>query len=55
MVLVYCEAYDDKKQAQARERWSKTLEGGAQLRADLAARGILGADGLLRQRGSSAG
>ncbi|MFT7604390.1 MAG: putative endonuclease [Saprospiraceae bacterium] len=52
LVLIYLEQFDSKKEAMARERWSKLLEGGVELSGLLIEKGILSMDKKLK--GSSA-
>jgi putative endonuclease len=44
LVLIYAESYPEKGTAMARERWAKSLEGGAGLKALLLEKGILDQD-----------
>ena len=53
LVMIYLEGFASKSEAQSRERWSKTLEGGAALRHRLVELGILEEDYTLST--SSAG
>ena len=48
LILIYLEEYPTKKQALERERFSKTPEGGIQLRQVLIAKNILDSNGNLR-------
>ena len=41
LILLYFEGYAEKEKAFARERWSKTLEGGPGLKALLKEKGLL--------------
>ena len=54
LVLIYAESYPDKASATARERWSKSLEGGAVLKSLLQDKGILDESGRLHSGSSAA-
>ncbi len=41
LVLIYVETFSDKREALARERWSKKIEGGIALKRILIDKGIL--------------
>ncbi|PHN06898.1 GIY-YIG nuclease family protein [Flavilitoribacter nigricans] len=47
LVLIYVESFQEKSEATARERWSKTLKGGAELRRILEEKKLLDATGTL--------
>ncbi len=51
LVLIYLKKFDSKSDALHFERYSKTLEGGSQLKADLIRNGILNASGRLSSDG----
>ncbi|MEL7159774.1 MAG: GIY-YIG nuclease family protein [Bacteroidota bacterium] len=46
-ILIYCESYIEKVEATARERWSKSLAGGSELREKLQSMSILNLEGQL--------
>ena len=48
LILIHLEEYPNKKQAMDRERFSKTPEGGIQLKQLLIAKNILDSNGNLR-------
>ncbi len=50
-VLIYIKGFDSKKEALEFERFSKTLEGGSQLRQLLKSLDILNDDGILSSDG----
>ena len=54
LILIYVEAFPDKSGATARERWSKSLEGGAALRNILEEKDILDETGDLKCGSSAA-
>ena len=41
LVLLYLECYETKEEAMARERWSKSRDGGPELRVILTEKGLL--------------
>ena len=47
LILLYFEPYSDKAQAYQREAWTKTLEGGAELKALLINKKLLNQNGCL--------
>lgn len=49
LVLIYLEQFTTKQEAMARERWSKTLEGGSELKEILISKGILDSESKLRK------
>ena len=55
LILLYLEIYDEKSEALARERWSKSLEGGAALKQLLKEKRLLNDKGKLMLDDSSAG
>ena len=54
LILLYFELYADKTEALARERWAKSLEGGAALKQLLKDKDLLSDEGVLKLDGSSA-
>ncbi len=55
LILLYFEIFDEKSQAFARERWSKSLEGGTNLKKLLKEKRLLKEDGSLNISNSSDG
>ena len=47
LILLYVESFETSVDARARERWSKSAEGGPVLRELLIEKGLLAADGKL--------
>ena len=47
-VLIYAEQYLTKQDAISREQWSKTLEGGSELKEILVSKGILDSESKLK-------
>ena len=52
-VLIYLEQYHSKQEAMARERWSKTLVGGTELKQILISNGIIDSKSKLNIRAGS--
>ena len=53
LILIYFEKHDDKETAMKRERWSKTLEGGKQLKEMLVEKELLLENSRLNDRSSA--
>ena len=51
LILIYTRKFDSKSDALAYERYSKSIDGGVQLREKLSQLSILGSDGKLRSDG----